>query len=110
MVPAPALNDHLRLATVAEPLDVEALVTQLTVERFVRPVPPRLAWIDQSGIDAVLKQPPQDHGANPPGSSVELRALTPNVRPHERSPRRPTSGDDSDVRVARGDRQKLPIA
>lgn len=39
-VTPPRFDDHLSLATGAEPLDAETLVAELAVERFIRAVLP----------------------------------------------------------------------
>ena len=53
----PAFNNDLGFAAVVEPLDVKAFVAQLAIERFVGPVLPRLARIDQRRVDAIFEQP-----------------------------------------------------
>ena len=57
---APGFDDDLRLAASAEPLDAQALVTELAVERFVRPVLPWPAGVDDGGFDAWVGEPLQD--------------------------------------------------
>jgi hypothetical protein len=65
---APRLDHDLRLATRAEPLEGQALIAQLPVERLVGAVLPGLARIDQGGLDLSLGEPLQDSVAD------ELRA------------------------------------
>ena len=52
VVPTPGFDDDLRLATTAEPFDAQALVAELAVEALVGTVLPRLARVDQCGLDA----------------------------------------------------------
>ena len=50
-VPPPRFDNHLGLAAAAEPLDAEAFVTELAVEGLVGAVLPRLAGIDDGGLN-----------------------------------------------------------
>jgi hypothetical protein len=53
----PGLDHDARLTTRAEPLGVQALITQPSVERFVGAVLPRLARIDVNGLNLLLGDP-----------------------------------------------------
>src|SRR5262245_28180616 len=64
VVLTPGLDDHLRLATAAEPLQAQTLVAEATVEALVGTVLPRLARIDQRGLHASGLQPLQDRLAD----------------------------------------------
>lgn len=66
----PSLDDDLGLSAGAEPLDAQALIAELAVEGFARAVLPRLAGVDQGGIDAVLCQPPEDGRADELGAII----------------------------------------
>src|SRR5512142_1576398 len=57
----PLLDDDLRLGACAKPFHAQALVAELAVEAFVAAILPRLAWIDQRGVDAGFVQP-LEHG------------------------------------------------
>ena len=60
VVLAPRLDDDAGFAAAAKPLETQTLVAELPVKRFVRPVLPRLARVDQSGVDAILGEPFQN--------------------------------------------------
>ena len=55
------LDDDLRFVTKPEPLEVQALVSELPVEALVCAVLPRPARIDERRVDLVLREP-IDHG------------------------------------------------
>ena len=57
VVPAPALNDDLRLAQRVEDLTVEQLVAQAGIEAFDKPVLPRAARGDVGGLCADAADP-----------------------------------------------------
>jgi len=52
VVAAPRFDDDLRLGPRAEPFEAQALVAELAVEALARAVLPRLARVDQGGLDA----------------------------------------------------------
>jgi len=56
-VPPPLLDDDLRFDSVPEPLQTEAFVPELAVERLIRAILPGLTRIDQRGIDVRREQP-----------------------------------------------------
>ncbi len=60
VVLSPGLDDDLRLAACPEPLDAQALITELAVERFISPVLPGIAGIDDGRFDVRIRQPLQD--------------------------------------------------
>ena len=51
VVAAPDLDQDLRFGSVAEPFEAQTLVAKLVVEALVGPILPRLAGIDQRGVD-----------------------------------------------------------
>ena len=57
VVLAPRLDDDLSLGPRPEPFEAQALVAELAVEALRRPILPRLAWIDQGGLDALVDDP-----------------------------------------------------
>src|ERR1017187_2214077 len=69
VVTSPCLNDDRGLAPGTEPLQAETLVAEFTIERFICTVLPRLAWVDQGGLDIGLSQPLEN------GMTDELRAV-----------------------------------
>ena len=69
VVPAPGFDDDLGLGARQEPLQAQALVTELAVEAFAHPVLPGLAGVDQGGLDLLVGDPLQQRLGN------ELRAL-----------------------------------
>jgi len=73
VVPTPSFDDDLRLASTAEPLQAQALVAEATVEALVGTVLPRLARIDQRGLDAGDLQPLEDRLADELGPLSERR-------------------------------------
>jgi hypothetical protein len=56
-VRSPPPDHHARLFPAAEPLDAQALVPDFAVEAFARAVLPRLARLDQAGLDAFIRDP-----------------------------------------------------
>jgi hypothetical protein len=60
VVSAVNLDHDPCLGAMAEPLHVEALIAEFAVEAFVVTVLPRLAGVDQGGIDLGLGQSLQD--------------------------------------------------
>jgi len=57
VVPTPHFDDHLRLASTAEPLDAQAFVAEPAIEALVGAVLPGLPRVDQGGLDAGDLQP-----------------------------------------------------
>lgn len=57
VVPAPVLDDHFGFLPVAEPLLVEALVTEASVETFFAAILPRFARCNEGRIDVLHRQP-----------------------------------------------------
>lgn len=55
-------DQDLCIDPVLEPLQVQALVSELAIERFVRAILPWLAQIDVGSVDICLRQPAQ-HGS-----------------------------------------------
>src|SRR6476620_9829843 len=70
---APGFDDHLRLASAAEPLEAQALVTEAAVEALVHAVLPRLTRIDQRRFDARLLQPFEDRFAHEFGAIIRAQ-------------------------------------
>ena len=70
---APRFDQNGGLAAAAEPLQAEALVAKLAVERFVGAVLPWLARIDQRGVDPILGQPLEDGVADELRSAVRTQ-------------------------------------
>ena len=68
VLPARQMLSSLR--TIAEPLQAQALVAKLAVERFVGAILPRLAGIVQRGVDVGGVQPAQDRPRHKLGSVV----------------------------------------
>ena len=64
VVPAPGLDDGPGLGSRAEPFEAQALVAELAVEALRRTVLPRLARIDQRGLDALLDDPLQERAGD----------------------------------------------
>jgi hypothetical protein len=72
VLPSPRLDQHARLGSVLEPLHAETLVAELSVERFVRAVLPRLPRIDQRRLDlGLVGEPVQDRPRDELRSVVE---------------------------------------
>ena len=69
VVTPPGLNHDLGLSTRQEPFEAQALVAELAVEAFADAVLPRLAGIDQGGLDLLVGHPLQQR------LSDELRAV-----------------------------------
>src|SRR5262245_7491522 len=84
VITAPASDNDHRLATAAEPLQAQAFVAEAAVEALVGTVLPRLAKIDQRGLDAGSFEALEDRFAD------ELRPV---VRAQE--PRCATFADQS---------------
>ena len=64
VMPAPALDHHLRLGPRAEPLQAQALVAELAVEALRRAILPGLAGIDQRRADALIDDPLQQRATD----------------------------------------------
>src|SRR5271169_2862672 len=64
VMPTPDFDQDPSLDAVAKPLHVQALVAELAVEALVGAILPRLARIDQGGVDLDLGEPYQDSVAN----------------------------------------------
>ena len=84
---APGFDDALGLGARPEPLHAQALVGEFAVEALQRAVLPRLAGIDQGGLDALIDDPlqqrPRDELRAVVGTQVERRtALTDQPRQH----------------------------
>ena len=62
-------NQDLRIDSILESLQAQALISELAVERFVRSILPWLARFDVRCIDVCLRQPAQH------GSGNELRSI-----------------------------------
>src|SRR6476660_931545 len=77
---APGFDDHLRLASAAEPLEAQALVTEAAVEALVHAVLPRLTRIDQRRFDTRLLQPFEDRFAHEFGAIVHAECQPSRVR------------------------------
>ncbi len=54
---SPSADHRTRFLAAAEPLDAQAFVAELAVEAFARAVLPRLARLDQSGPNALIRDP-----------------------------------------------------
>jgi hypothetical protein len=65
----PALDNHLRFGTRAEPFEAEALIAEFAVEAFRDAILPRLARFDQCSADALRDDPGQQR------SRYELRTI-----------------------------------
>ena len=59
VVPVPHFDDHLRLATTAEPLQAQAFVAESVVEALVGAVLPWLPGIDQRNLSTILRHSPK---------------------------------------------------
>ena len=70
VVPAPSLDNDLRLGAGAEPFEAQALVAELAVETLRRAILPRLARIDQGGLDTLVDDPLQERPRNKLGTVV----------------------------------------
>ena len=68
-MPAPALDDDLRLAESVEDLAVEQLVAQPSIEALDKAILPRAAWSDVGGLGSDRRDPLLD------GLGDELRAV-----------------------------------
>ena len=95
VMPTPGLDDHLRLATTAEPFDGEALVAEAPVEALVGAVLPGLAGIDQGRFDAGSLQPLENRLADELGAVVRAQV------PRRAAPRVPPAGEARWWRSAR---------
>jgi hypothetical protein len=56
VVLAPCLDDDLGFASGTEPLDAQTFIAELAVEGLVGAILPRLAGIDDGGLDASVAQ------------------------------------------------------
>lgn len=52
VVLSPRFDDHLGLATRSEPLEAQALVAEVAVGSLVGITLPRVAWVDQRGLNS----------------------------------------------------------
>ena len=64
VVMSPGFDQDLGLGAGAKPLDAQAFVAELAVERLAGSVLPRLAGIDEGGVDPVVGKPPEDGRAD----------------------------------------------
>ena len=64
-VTPPLFDSHLRLDSIPEPLQAQALVSKFPIERFVGPILPRLSGVNERRFDLCLLQPAQDREAAP---------------------------------------------
>src|ERR1039457_781232 len=64
VMPTPDFDQDARFDAVAKPLHVQTLVAEFAVEALVVAILPRLARIDQGGVDLGLGEPQQDPVAN----------------------------------------------
>ena len=80
-VRSPPPDHHARLFPAAEPLDAQALVPDFAVELLRIAVLPRLARLDQAGLDASIRDPTGSASDTNSGSFVR----TPNVGAATRS-------------------------
>ena len=62
VVPPPAFDPDLGLHPVPKPLEGQAFVPELPVERFVRAILPGLARIDELRVDLRSLQPAEQRG------------------------------------------------
>lgn len=67
---APDLDEDVGLGAAAEVFHAEALVAELAVEAFVVAVLPRLAGVDQRGVNLGFGEPLQDGVAHELGSVI----------------------------------------
>src|SRR6476619_3018816 len=82
-VPPPRFDNHLGLAAAAEPLDAEAFVTELAVEGLVGAVLPRLAGIDDGGLNVRFGKPLQDRVTHELRTAVGAQVRRRAVRAHQ---------------------------
>jgi hypothetical protein len=75
VVPAPSLDQDLRLAQAVKDLAVEQLVPELAVERLAVAVLPRAARLDEQGPDAEPPQPFADRAGDELGAVVGADVL-----------------------------------
>jgi hypothetical protein len=66
---SPSFDNDLRFRTIPEPLSIQAFVSELAVETFVRPILPRLARFDESRLHTTVREPLFDSRRH------ELRAI-----------------------------------
>ena len=66
---APLLDEHSGFPQISEPLPVQALVSQLSVEALNEPVVPGSAWRNERRADPLVAKPAHDR------ASGELRPL-----------------------------------
>lgn len=76
VVLAPRFDDDAGFAATAKPFPAQTLVAELTVERFIRSVLPRLPGIGQGGVNAVLDEPLEDRLAHELRAGLELAPVS----------------------------------
>ena len=76
VVLAPRFDDDAGFAATAKPFQAQTLVAELTVERFIRSVLPRLPGIGQGGVNAVLDEPLEDRLAHELRAGLELAPVS----------------------------------
>ncbi len=70
VVPSPAFDLDLGFRPIPKPLERQAFVPELPVERFVGAILPRLARIDEVGVNPRGRQPAEDRRGNELGAIV----------------------------------------
>jgi len=76
----PDFDEDSSFGAAAEPFHAQAFVAELAVEALVVAVLPRLAWIDQRGVDLRLGEPLQDRLAHELGAIVRAQERRRTVR------------------------------
>ena len=70
VVAAPGFHDGLGLGAREEPLHAQALVAELAVEALADAILPRLARVDQRGLDALVDDPLRQRAGDELGAVV----------------------------------------
>ena len=85
VVPTPSLDDDAGFTARSEPLQVQALVPEAPVKRFVGSVLPRLAWVDMGRVHVALVEPFEDRRADKFRTIVRSQMGRRSVRTHQLS-------------------------
>jgi hypothetical protein len=78
VVTTPNLDHNASFLATAEPLEAQALISELAIKAFISAVLPGLAGIDVRGVDAGLDEPLENRAADerstsqPDGAAVAL--------------------------------------
>ena len=73
VVSAPGLDDDSGFGAIAKPLDAETFIAEFAVKGLIGTVLPRLARIDDGGIDLIVGEPLQDCMANEFWSAIRAQ-------------------------------------